>query len=127
VAAVYLLEHIGLPEARLNMAQAIIAVCESPKSNSVCTALEAAVADAGDTGDSGVPVHLRDTHYRGAERLGHGEGYLYPHDFPGHYVQQQYAPPGAEGMPYYVPSQQGFEAEVRSLRAARGRVDPPKD
>ena len=127
VAAMQALEHIGMPEAKLPIAQAIIAVCESPKSNSVCAAIEAAMADAEESAFEGVPVHLRDTHYKGASRLGHGEGYLYPHDFPGHYVRQAYAPPGAKGMPYYVPSQQGFERELRQLRSERGVVDPPED
>lgn len=125
-AAMQALEHIGMPEARLPIAQAIIAVCESPKSNAVCAAVEAAMADAERSGFDSVPVHLRDTHYKGAARLGHGTGYLYPHDFPGHYVRQEYAPPGAGGMPYYTPSQQGFEREIRALRAERGFVDPPE-
>ena len=127
VAAMQALEHIGMPEARLPIAQAIIAVCESPKSNAVCAAVEAAMADAEADGFDSVPVHLRDAHYKGAARLGHGTGYLYPHDYPGHYVRQEYAPAGAKGMPYYVPSQQGFEQEVRGLRARRGVVDPPED
>ncbi len=126
VSAMQALEHIGLPEARLAIAQAIITVCESPKSNAVCMALEAAVADARKNGGGNVPNHLQDTHYSGASRLGHGQGYLYPHDFPGHYVEQQYAPPEAGGMPYYVPSEQGFEQDVRRLRAERGREDPPE-
>jgi putative ATPase len=84
VAAMQALERVGMPEARLSVAQAIIAVCESPKSNAVCRAVEAAMADAERAGAETVPVHLRDTHYRGAQRLGHGAGYLYPHDFPGH-------------------------------------------
>lgn len=119
-AAMSALEHIGMPEARLSIAQAIVAVCESPKSNAVCVAVEAAFADAERHGCAGVPLHLRDTHYSGAAELGHGEGYLYPHDFPGHYVPQQYAPPEARGMPYYVPGEEGFEAQVRQLRRKRG-------
>ena len=126
VAAMDALEHIGMPEAKLPIAQAIIAVCESPKSNSVSTAVEAAMADA-EWGDyQAVPVHLRDTHYKGAAKLGHGEGYLYPHDFPGHYVKQQYAPLEARDMPYYVPSEQGFECDIRKLRKRRG-IDDPAD
>ncbi|MDO4865078.1 MAG: replication-associated recombination protein A [Clostridia bacterium] len=125
VAALQALENIGMPEARLSMAQAIIAVCESPKSNAVCAAVEAAFADAERGGYESVPAYLRDTHYKGAARLGHGEGYKYPHDYPGHYVEQRYAPLEVEGMPYYTPSEQGFEREVRALRAERGRVDPP--
>ena len=125
VAAMDALEHIGMPEAKLPIAQAIIAVCESPKSNAVSSAIEAAMADAERGGYEPVPVHLRDTHYKGASALGHGEGYLYPHDFPGHYVPQQYAPLEARGMPYYRPSEQGFEREIRALRKARGIKDGP--
>ena len=112
-----------MPEARLPLAQAIIAVCESPKSNSVTLAVEAAFAEA-ERGSVEVPLHLRDTHYKGADKLGFGIGYRYPHDFPGHYVDQQYAPPGARG-PFYIPSEQGFEKEIRALRAGRGKMDPP--
>lgn len=125
VAAMDALEHIGMPEAKLPIAQAIIAVCESPKSNAVSSAVEAAMADAERGGYEPVPVHLRDTHYKGASALGHGEGYLYPHDFPGHYVPQQYAPTEARGMPYYRPSEQGFEREIRALRKTRGIKDGP--
>ncbi|MBR1820893.1 MAG: replication-associated recombination protein A [Clostridia bacterium] len=123
VAAMDALEHIGMPEAKLPIAQAMIAVCESPKSNAVSAAIEAAMADAGRGGYEPVPVHLRDTHYKGAARLGYGEGYKYPHDFPGHYVAERYAPVEAQGMPYYVPSEQGFEREIRELRKSRGIED----
>lgn len=124
-AAMRAVETVGMPEARLSLAQAIIAVCESPKSNSVAAAVEAAFAHA-ESGAAAVPVHLRDTHYRGADRLGFGVGYRYPHDYPGHYVEQRYAPEDAAGMPYYTPSEQGFESGLRRLRAARGRIDPPE-
>lgn len=123
-AAMRALETVGMPEARLPIGQAIIAVCESPKSNSVAVAVEAAVQNAR-TGSDDVPVHLRDTHYKGAEALGFGVGYLYPHDFPGHYVRQEYAPRGVEGMPYYRPSGEGFEQEIRRLR--RERAEGPAD
>ena len=125
-AAMQALETLGMPEARLSIAQAIIAVCESPKSNAVCVAVERAFADAARGGNRGVPAHLRDTHYKGAAAVGSGEGYRYPHDYPGHFVAQEYAPPEAQGMPYYVPSEQGFERDVRRLRAERGREDPPE-
>lgn len=111
-----------MPEARLPIAQAIIAVCESPKSNSVAVAVERAFADAEKGGFESVPAHLRDTHYKGAGQLGSGEGYLYPHDFPGHYVKQTYAPADAAGMPYYQPSDQGGEVEIARRREARERV-----
>ncbi len=118
-AAMRALESVGMPEARLSIAQAIIAVCESPKSNSVATAVDAAFANA-TTGEDAVPVHLRDTHYKGASKLGFGIGYKYPHDFPGHYVEQDYAPVGVQGLPYYQPSDQGFENEIHRLRKIRG-------
>ena len=127
VAAYQALEAVGMPEARLAITQAIIAVCESPKSNAVVMAVEKAFADAEKGGFQPVPQHLRDTHYRGAEALGSGEGYKYAHDYPGHFVRQQYRPVEAEGFPYYVPSQQGFENEVRQIRKERGFDDPPED
>ena len=120
VSAAEALEHIGMPEARLPLAQAIIAVCESPKSNAVCAAVEAAFADAEKGGFQPVPVHLRDTHYAGSDRLGSGAGYKYPHDYPGHYVRQQYLPLEAGGLPYYQPSDQGQEEKLRARRAERG-------
>ena len=87
-------------------------------------AVEAAFADAERHGCAGVPLHLRDTHYKGAARIGAGVGYLYPHDFPGHYVEQRYAPEGVEMKRYYTPSEQGFENEIRRIRQTRGKVDP---
>ena len=124
-AAAQALEYVGMPEAKLPIAQAIIAVCESPKSNSVARAVEAAMADAEKGGYQPVPVHLRDTHYKGAERVGSGIGYRYPHDYPGHYVKQDYAPLEAGDMPYYVPSEQGAEMEIRRIRRERGLEDGP--
>ena len=113
------LEFVGMPEARLPIAQAIIALCESPKSNSVCMAVDAAMADAQKGGFGPVPVHLRDTHYSGSNRIGSGDGYKYPHDFPGHYVQQEYMPPEVKGKTYYVPSEMGHEATILKNHQAR--------
>ena len=124
VAAAQALETIGMPEAKLSISQAIIAVCESPKSNSVVMAIDRAMEDAQRGGYQSVPVHLRDTHYKGAEKLGSGEGYKYPHEYSGHWLPQQYAPLEAKGFPYYVPSEQGYEREIRSLRTQRGKDDP---
>lgn len=113
VAASEALQFIGMPEAKLPIAQAIIAVCKSPKSNSVVIAISEAMQDAERGGFGAVPVHLRDTSYKGAQRLGgadgerNGEGYLYPHDFPGHWVQQRYMPEDLQGKRYYTPSGQG--------------------
>ena len=125
VAAMQALEAIGMPEAKLPISQAIIAVCESPKSNSVVMAIDRAMADAERGGYQSVPVHLRDTHYKGADQLGMGDGYLYAHDFPGHFVQQQYLPTEASGLPYYTPSEEGYELKIRKLRAQRGFIDDP--
>ena len=111
-AAAQALEFVGMPEARIPIAQAIIAVCESPKSNSVSSAVDAAFADAEKGGFGAVPVHLRDTHYQGHERIGSGEGYKYPHDYPGHWVRQEYMPPEARGKRYYRPSEMGHEATI---------------
>ena len=120
-AAMQAVQTVGMPEARLPLSQAIIAICESPKSNSVVMAIGAAAEDAGKGGFGPVPVHLRDTHYQGAERLGSGEGYKYPHDFPGHYVKQEYMPPEVRGKTYYRPSDQGHEEKIRQAKALRDK------
>lgn len=122
VAAAQALKQIGLPEARLSLAQAIIYVCQSPKSNSVVQAVEAAFADVKDQVDEPVPLHLRDTHYRGAAQLGNGKGYLYPHDFPGHYIEQDYAPKSVQGHRYYVPGTLGQEKSIREQMLRRGQL-----
>ena len=131
VTAADALEHIGLPEARLSLTQAIIFLCESPKSNSVVMALTAAAADAEQSFDEPVPIYLRDTSFAGAGKLGHGKGYLYPHDFPGHWVKQDYMPPSLKGKRYYLPSDQGQEAKIREnherREVLRGGKNPPKE
>ena len=113
------LEFVGMPEARLPIAQAIIALCESPKSNAVCAAVDAAMADAEKGGYGPVPVHLRDTHYAGHDRIGSGDGYKYPHDFPGHWVRQEYMPPEVRGKKYYRPTEMGHEATILKNQQAR--------
>jgi putative ATPase len=128
VAAADALEHVGLPEARLSLTQAIIFICESPKSNSVVTALMAASADAETSFDEPVPIYLRDTSFAGAAKLGHGKGYLYPHDFPGHWVKQDYMPPALKGRRYYAPSDQGQEAKILENHQRRDKLrngEPP--
>jgi putative ATPase len=107
-AAAHAVEHVGLPEARLNLAQATIYLARAPKSNSVYVALAAAQADA--LGAEPVPAHLRDASYGGARKLGHGAGYVYPHDEPGHWIQQAYRPEGRDGR-YWVPSGMGEDTE----------------
>ncbi len=120
VAAAQAVELVGLPEARLSLSQAIIFLCESPKSNSVEAAMNAAFHDT-ETGGvyEPVPVHLRDTHYSGADRIGAGTGYKYPHDYPAHWVQQQYMPTELLGKRYYEPSDQGQEAKIRENHIRR--------
>ena len=113
------LEFVGMPEARLPIAQAIIALCESPKSNAVCAAVDAAMADAEKGGYGPVPVHLRDTHYQGHARIGSGDGYKYPHDYPGHWVRQDYMPPEVKGKKYYKPTEMGHEATILKNQQAR--------
>ena len=105
IAAAQAVEHVGLPEARLNLAHATIYLATAPKSNSVYTAISRAMEDA--PGAEPVPLHLRDASYRGAKQLGHGEGYRYPHDFPGHAVEQEYRPTTFQGKRYYEPSGHG--------------------
>ena len=119
VTAAQALELIGLPEARLSLGQAIIYLCESPKSNSVLTALGAAGAEVESHMDEPVPAHLRDTSYGGAQKLGSGQGYLYPHEFPGHIVKQSYMPLSVEGHSYYQPSEMGSEAKIKQQKLAR--------
>ena len=122
VAAAEALDRIGMPEARIPIAQAIIFICESPKSNAASVAVEQAFASAEKTRHDPVPLHLKDTHYIGSGKIRAGEGYQYPHDFPGHYVKQQYMPASAQGERYYEPSDQGFERRIGELR--RARMDP---
>lgn len=122
VAAAQALELIGLPEARLSIIQAIIFLCESPKSNSVVMALDAAFRDAETIPDQPVPIHLRDTSFRGADKLGHGKGYKYPHNFPGHVVEQEYMPPSVKGKRYYIPGELGNEGKIRQNHIKQGKI-----
>jgi putative ATPase len=121
VAAAQAVEFVGLPEARINLAQATIHLALAPKSNSVVKAISAAGQDvrAGLAGQ--VPAHLRDAHYPGAERLGHGQGYQYPHDVDEGIVAQQYAPDQVAGRRYYEPTRRGAEARYTD-RAERIRA-----
>jgi len=108
-AAAHAVEYVGLPEARINLAQATIYLARAPKSNSVISAINAAMADA-ESSDP-VPLHLRDASYKGAKQLGHGEGYKYPHSYPGHRVEQEYRPERFKDRRYYEPSGEGEEKE----------------
>jgi putative ATPase len=126
VAAAHALELVGLPEAKLNLAQAVIYLALAPKSNAVTTAIGAASEDVRSGLAGAVPAPLRDAHYAGAKRLQHGSGYRYPHDSPGGVVRQDYLPDELADREYYRPSGQGAEraaaARLATLRqAVRGR------
>lgn len=107
VTAVQAAEKLGFPEARIPLANAIVDLCLSPKSNSTCVAIDAALSDirAGKSGD--VPDHLKDSHYSGAEKLGRGINYQYPHSFPGAWVNQQYLPDKLKNAVYFEPNHTG--------------------
>ncbi len=112
-AASLAVERIGMPEGRIILAQAAIYVACAPKSNSTIMGIDAASADVKSMPSGEVPAHLKDAHYDGAGKLGHGVGYKYAHDFPNHYVKQQYLPEGFEDKQYYVPTEQGYEAKIK--------------
>jgi putative ATPase len=120
-AAARAVEFVGLPEAQLNLAQAVVHLAVAPKSNRVTLALGAARDDVEHLPVGQVPPHLRDAHYRGATRIGHGRGYRYPHDDPTGWVDQQYRPDHLEGRIYYQPSGHGAESDV--ARRVRDRED----
>ena len=122
-AAARAVEFVGLPEARLNLAQAVVHLATAPKSNRVTVALGRAGVDARTSGVGEVPMHLRDAHYRGAAQLGHGDGYRYPHDDPTGWVDQRHRPDEVEGNVYYDPSSHGAESEVAERMADRRRAD----
>src|SRR5690349_16641599 len=124
-AAAHAVEYVGLPEAQLNLAQAVVHLATAPKSNAVTTALGAALADVRAGHGGAVPAHLRDSHYAGAKGLGHGKGYKYPHDDPRGVVTQRYVPDDLVGTDYYQPSGHGAERAVaerlpRLRRIVRG-------
>jgi putative ATPase len=127
VAAAQAVEFVGLPEARINLAQAVIHLSLAPKSNSVIRAIGAATADVAAGLAGSVPPHLRDAHYPGAARLGHGRGYIYPHDHPEGVVAQAYAPEALADRQYYQPSRHGAEARYAErserIREILGRDD----
>ncbi|MFD0597830.1 hypothetical protein ACFQZ4_40705 [Catellatospora coxensis] len=112
VNASYAVQHVGLPEAQLNLAQAVAHLATAPKSNAVTTAISAALADVRAGKAGAVPSHLRDAHYSGARGLGHGIGYRYPHDDSRGVVGQQYPPDDLVGVDYYRPTGHGGERHI---------------
>ncbi|WP_062496643.1 replication-associated recombination protein A [Paenibacillus sp. 32O-W] len=122
VTAMDAYHKIGWPEAKYNIAQAILFAVESPKSNAVATAIGRVADEIERLGAAEVPLHLRDTHYRGAEQLGH-VGYKYPHDYPGHYVKQQYLPDASGERTFYEATEQGTEERIRQNQQRRRKAD----
>lgn len=122
VAAAQAVDFVGLPECRLNLAHAALHLALAPKSNSATRAIAEADREVAEGRTPPVPTHLRDAHYPGAAALGHGKGYLYPHDFPGSYVEQSYLPSELEGREYYRASGSGEEAGmVREWKRRTGK------
>ncbi|MCC7369543.1 MAG: replication-associated recombination protein A [Chloroflexi bacterium] len=116
-------ELVGWPEAELTLSQATLYLAMAPKSNAALKAIGAAKAAISEGANTEVPLHLRNASFAGARGLGYGRGYAYPHDYPGHWIQQRYLPEGVEG-PFYVPSDQGYEAKHQTRLAARREPDP---
>lgn len=113
VNAALAVERIGLPEGQIPLAQAAAYVAAAPKSNAACLGISKAMAAVRDQQAFPVPAHLRDSHYGGAAKLGHGNGYKYAHDYPNHYVKQQYLPDELAGETFYVPTDNGYERRIR--------------
>lgn len=114
VAAAQAVERLGMPEARIVLAQAVTYMASAPKSNSAINAIDKAMRVVQETKTPPVPVHLQDAHYKSAGKLGHGKGYKYAHDYENHYVKQQYLPDGLTGEVFYEPSENGYEQQIRA-------------
>lgn len=113
VSAAQAVERVGMPEAQIILAQAVTYVACAPKSNASCMAVFDAMDTVRNTKTAPIPVHLQDAHYKGAQKLGHGDGYLYAHDYPNHYVKQQYLPDGLTDCHFYEPTENGYEKNIK--------------
>ena len=113
VAASQAVERIGMPEARIILAQAVTYVASAPKSNAAYMAVDQALESVRNHKIGAVPNHLRDAHYKGAAKLGHGIGYKYAHDYPDHYVKQQYLPDEVKEERFYIPTENGYENHIK--------------
>ena len=107
-------ERVGMPEAQIILSQAVAYVASAPKSNAACNAVLWAMETVKQTGNLPIPAHLQDAHYKGAVKLGRGTGYKYAHDYPNHYVKQQYLPDGLTEERFYEPTEQGYEKQIKS-------------
>ena len=113
VAASLAVERVGMPEAQIILSQAAAYIATAPKSNASCVAIEEAMRAVNDTKNVTIPIHLKDAHYKGAAKLGHGVDYKYAHDYKNHYVKQQYLPYELEGEEFYHISDMGYEAKIK--------------
>ena len=122
VAASQAVERLGMPEAQITLSQAVTYVASAPKSNAACMAVFNA-AESVKSVRTTVPPHLQDSHYKGAAKRGHGVGYKYAHDYPNHYVEQQYLPTEILGSRFYEPTENGYEKNIREHldRIRKGR------
>ncbi|MCD8323957.1 MAG: replication-associated recombination protein A [Clostridiales bacterium] len=121
VSAAQAVERLGMPEARIVLAQAATYVASAPKSNAAYLAVDRALDVVRSTKTAPVPPYLCDSHYKGAQKLGRGIGYKYAHDFPNHYVEQQYLPDAYKDMRFYEPTENGYEADIRAYFRKIGR------
>jgi len=126
VSAMEAYHRIGWPESKYIIAQAILFAVESPKSNAIALAIDRVMKTMDEANSAEVPLHLRDTHYSGAAKLGH-VGYKYPHDFPGHYVRQRYLPDKLGERSFYEATEQGMEEKIRLNQLRRAKADKPRE
>jgi putative ATPase len=112
-SAAQAVERVGMPEAQIILSQAVTYMACAPKSNAACEAVYAAMNVVKNTKTPPVPAHLQDAHYKSAEKLGHGLGYKYAHDYPNHYVEQQYLPDGLTEEKFYHPTDIGYEKKIQ--------------
>ncbi|MGN0412847.1 MAG: replication-associated recombination protein A [Lachnospiraceae bacterium] len=112
-SAALAVERVGMPEAQIILAEAVAYIATAPKSNTACNAIFDARNTVRETGNLKIPTHLQDAHYKGAAKLGHGIGYKYAHDYPNHYVEQQYLPYELNGKEFYKPTGNGYENQIR--------------
>lgn len=128
VSAAQAVERIGMPEAQIILAQAVTYIATAPKSNSAVCAIGKAMNAVEEQKHMPVPAHLQDGHYKGAAKLGRGKGYQYAHDYPNHYVKQQYLPDGMEGETFYHPSENGYERKIQEhMKFLKKLVETVKD
>jgi putative ATPase len=120
-SAMYVLEKTGYPEGLIPLSNAIVYVCEAPKSNAVVNAFHSAQRDAREVRDDNIPAYLRDNSYGSKEQKAESAKYKYPHDYPNGYVEQQYLPDGLKDKVYYSPTDIGFEATVKQIRKQKGK------